>query len=176
MTRFSHRLLRHRRLVVVGWLAVLAAGIALAPAVNQRLSDNFSLPGQRGYEANLAIAETYGTGGHAHPTVPVITLPPATTVDTPGIRQALARAFGAVALDLNGRVVSYASIGDRRFVAADGRTTFGLVFPGDHGGDPSATAAAALQAALPPGTVVGVTGIDSSPPTVARRPVARWST
>jgi uncharacterized membrane protein YdfJ with MMPL/SSD domain len=160
MTRFSHRLLRHRRLVVVGWLAVLAAGIALAPAVNQRLSDNFSLPGQRGYEANLAIAETYGTGGHAHPTVPVITLPPATTVDTPGIRQALARAFGAVALDLNGRVVSYASIGDRRFVAADGRTTFGLVFPGDHGGDPSATAAAALQAALPPGTVVGVTGID----------------
>jgi putative drug exporter of the RND superfamily len=160
MTRFSHRLLGHRRLVLVGWLAVLAAGIALAPAVNQRLSDSFSLPGQQGYEANLAIAETYGTGGHAHPIVPVITLPPARTVDTPGIRQALARAFGAVARDLDGRVVSYASTGDRRFVAADGRTTFGLVFPGDHGGDPSATAAAALQAALPAGATVRVTGID----------------
>ena len=160
MARFSHRLLGHRRLVLVGWLAVLAAGIALAPAVNQRLSDNFSLPGQKGYEANLAIAEAYGTGGHAHPTVSVITLPPGSTVDTPGIRRALGRAFSAVARQLDGRVVSYATTGDRRMVAADGRTTFGLVFPGDHGDDPATRVAAALQAALPAGTTVRVTGID----------------
>src|ERR687887_278115 len=160
MRRLSSFLVGHKRLVLVGWLAVLAAGIALAPAVNRRLSDNFSLPGQKGYQANLAIAEAYGTGGHAHPTVPVITLPPGSTVDSAGVSKALGRAFASVAHDLDARVASYADTGDRRFVAADGRTTYGLVFPGDHGGDASTTAAAGLQAALPPGSTVRVTGID----------------
>jgi RND superfamily putative drug exporter len=160
MTRLSRFLLGHRRLVLVGWLTVLAAGVTLAPTVNDRLSDDFSLPGQRGYQANLAIAEAYGTGGHANPTVPVITLPPGSTVDSPGVTDALRRGFDAVARDLDARVLSYATSGDRRLVAADGRTTFGLVFPGDHGDDPATRAAAALAAALPPGTAVEVTGID----------------
>jgi putative drug exporter of the RND superfamily len=174
MTRLSRFLLGHRRLVLIGWLAVLAAGIALAPTVNNRLSDSFSLPGQKGYQANLAIAETYGTGGHANPTVPVITLPPGSRVDTPGVRQALGRAFDAVARDLDARVASYASTGDRRFVAADGRTTYGLVFPGDHGEDPATRAAAALRAALPPGTTVQVTGIDQLAAHGGQTRAARW--
>jgi len=160
MTRFSRFLLGHKRLVLVGWLAVLALGLALAPTVNGRLSASFSLPGQQGYQANLAIAETYGAGGHANPTVPVIILPPGSTVDTPGVADALRRGFDTVAQDLDARVVSYASTGDRRLVAADGRTTYGLVLPGDHGQDPGAAAAAALQTALPAGTAVRVTGID----------------
>ena len=160
MTRFSRFLLGHKRLVLVGWLAVLAVGLALAPTVSGRLSASFSLPGQQGYQANLAIAETYGTGGHANPTVPVITLPPGSTVDTPGVADALRRGFDTVAQDLDARVVSYASTGDRRWVAADGRTTYGLVLPGDHGQDPGAAAVAALQTALPAGTAVRVTGID----------------
>jgi putative drug exporter of the RND superfamily len=160
MTRLSRFLLGHRRLVLVGWLTVLAAGVTLAPTVNNRLSDDFSLPGQQGYQANLAIAEAYGTGGHANPTVPVITLPPGSTVDSPGVTDALRRGFDTVARDLDARVLSYATSGDRRLVAADGRTTFGLVFPGDHGDDPATRAAAALAAALPPGTAVEVTGID----------------
>jgi putative drug exporter of the RND superfamily len=160
VTRLSHFLLGHKRLVLAGWLTVLAVGIAVAPTVNNQLSTDFSVPGQQGYQANLAIAELYETGGHANPTVPVITLPPGSTVDSPGVTDALRRGFDALARDLDARVLSYASTGDPRLVAADGRTTFGLVFPGDHGGDPTTTAAAALRAALPAGSAVEVTGID----------------
>src|SRR6266508_238049 len=158
MTRLSGWLLGHRRLVLLFWSVVLAAGIVLTPAVNQRMATDFSVPGQPGYQANLAISETYRSGGHANPTVPVITLPPGITVDRPGIKERLRQGFDAVARDLDARVTSYATSGDRRFVSADGQTTYGLVFPGDDG-DPT-TAVEALRAALPPGTALDVTGID----------------
>ena len=164
MTRLSGWLLRHKLVVLGVWLVVLLLGVVLAPAVSQRLSTDFSLPGQPGYQANLAIAETYGSGGHAHPIVPVITLPPGVTVDTPGVREALGRGFASVAAALPARVVSYASSGDRRLVSADGRTTYGLVFLSDDGavdrGDPADATAAALSGALPAGTALEVTGID----------------
>jgi putative drug exporter of the RND superfamily len=164
MTRLSGWLLRHKLVVLGVWLVVLLVGVVLAPAVSQRLSTDFSLPGQPGYQANLAIAETYGSGGHAHPIVPVITLPPGVTVDTPGVREALGRGFASVAAALPARVVSYASSGDRRLVSADGRTTYGLVFLSDDGavdrGDPADATAAALRGALPAGTALEVTGID----------------
>jgi len=154
VTRLSSWLLRHKRIVLLSWLVVFAGGVALTPTVNQRMSTNFSVPGQPGYQANLAIAETYGSGGHAHPTVAVVTLPPGTTVDSPGIRDHLRRAFESFARDPDARVASYAA-GDRRFVSADRRTTYALVFGGDHGDDPTRAVAA-----LPPGTTVRVTGID----------------
>jgi RND superfamily putative drug exporter len=91
--------------------------------------------------------------------VPVITLPLRLTVDSPGVRERLRQGFDGLARALDGRVTSYASAGDRRFVSADGRTTYALVLPGDHGGDPTA-AVAALHAALPPGATLRVTGID----------------
>src|SRR6266704_3571483 len=164
MTRLSGWLLRHKLVVLGVWLVVLLVGVVLAPAVSQRLSTDFSLPGQPGYQANLAIAETYGSGGHAHPIVPVITLPPGVTVDTPGVREALGRGFASVAAALPARVVSYASSGDRRLVSADSRTTYGLVFLRDDGavdrGDPADATAAALSGALPAGTALEVTGID----------------
>jgi RND superfamily putative drug exporter len=158
MVRLSGWLLRHKPLVLLMWSVVLAAGIALAPAVNQRMSTDFSLPGQQGYQANLAIAETYGSGGHTHPLVAVVTLPPGRTLDSPAVRDALAQAFAAVARQA--RVASYATTGDRRFVSADGRTTYGLVYPIGHGGDPTLVVAATLRAALPTGTALEVTGID----------------
>ena len=164
MTRLSGWLLRHKLAVLGFWLAVLLVGLVLAPTVSQRLSTDFSLPGQPGYQANLAIAETYGSGGHAHPIVPVITLPPGVTVDTPGVRDALGRGFAAIAAGLPARVASYASSRDRRLVSADGRTTYGLVFPSDEGrhdhGDPAVATVAALRTALPAGTALQVTGID----------------
>src|SRR5437667_255235 len=42
----------HRWLVALAWLAVLAAALAGAGHVGGRLSQQFSLPGQPGYEAN----------------------------------------------------------------------------------------------------------------------------
>src|SRR6266571_2829933 len=129
MDRLSRFLLRRRVAVGLCWLAVLVVGIATAGTVPGRLSTDFSLPGAKSYQANQAILRVYGNGAQARPLVPVVTLPAGTTVDSPGVRQALERTFGAAARDPRLRVVSWASTGDRDFVAADGRTTFGLVYP-----------------------------------------------
>ncbi len=132
--------------------------------MSARLSFDFSLPGARSYQAGQAILRTYGNGAGSYPLVPVVTLPEGTTVTSPGVRQRLARAFGAVARDPRLRVVSYASTGDRRLVSADGRTAFGLVFLPPHGGiqgpDFGPAVAQAMRPALPAGAVLHVTGLD----------------
>jgi len=164
MTRLSTFVLRHRLLVGLLWLAVLLAGGATASKVSGRLSQEFSLPGSKSYDANQAILRAYGNGAGSVPLVPVITLPAGTTVDSPGVKAALGKAFGAVARDPRLRVVAYTSTGDRRFVSADGRTTFGLVFPPRYGAfsspDLGPAVTAALRPALPTGATVRVTGID----------------
>ncbi|HEV8652015.1 MAG TPA: MMPL family transporter [Actinomycetes bacterium] len=163
MERLSRFLLRHRLAVGLCWLAVLAVGVATAGTVSGRLATDFSLPGAKSYEANQAILRVYGNGADARPLVPVVTLPADTTVDSPGVRQDLGRAFGAVARDPRLRVVSWASSGDRGFVSADGRTTFGLVFPppsGPGGPDLGPAVSAAMRGALPPEATLRVTGFD----------------
>jgi RND superfamily putative drug exporter len=74
MPRLTSFLLRHKLAVVAVWLVVLAAGAA-AGVVPSRLSQEFSFPGEEGYEANVAILEAYGNGGPGNPLVPVVTLP-----------------------------------------------------------------------------------------------------
>src|SRR6266487_2054993 len=151
MDRLSRFLLRHRLVVGLCWLAVLVVGIATAGTVSGRLATNFSLPGAKSYETNQAILRLYGNGGDTRPLVPVVTLPAGTTVDSPGVRATLDRSFGAVARDPRLRVVSWASTGDRAFVSADGRTTFGLVFtpPTGRGGpDLGPAVATAMGGAL----------------------------
>jgi putative drug exporter of the RND superfamily len=163
MDRLSRFLLRHRLAVGLCWLAVLVVGVATAGTVSSRLSTDFSLPGAKSYEANQAILRVYGNGAEARPLVPVVTLPAGTTVDSAGARQALERAFGAVARDPRLRVVSWASTGDRGFVSADGRTTFGLVFPpptGPNGPTLGPAVSGAMRAALPAGATLRVTGFD----------------
>jgi len=163
MERLSRFLLRHRLAVGLCWLAVLAVGVATAGTVSGRLATDFSLPGAKSYEANQAILRVYGNGADARPLVPVVTLPADTTVDSPGVRQDLGRAFGAVARDPRLRVVSWASSGDRGFVSAAGRTTFGLVFPppsGPGGPDLGPAVSAAMRGALPPEATLRVTGFD----------------
>ena len=50
MTSLTGFVLRHRRWVIGLWVLVLFAGGAAAGTVPQRLSTDFSLPGQPGYE------------------------------------------------------------------------------------------------------------------------------
>ncbi|HJU01458.1 MAG TPA: MMPL family transporter, partial [Actinomycetes bacterium] len=167
MPRLTTFLLRHKLAVVAAWLVVLVAGGAAAGAVPGRLSQEFSFPGQEGYEANLAILETYGTGGPGNPLVPVVTLPEGTTVDSPGVAEALGEAFENLAADPRVRVLAWpATTGDRRLVVEGGRTVYGLVWgpsQGPEGADPAlaATLADGLRRALPPGSGVEVTGLDA---------------
>jgi RND superfamily putative drug exporter len=163
MDRLSRFLLRHRLGVGPLWLVVLVVGIAVSGSVSGRLSTDFSLPGASSYQANQAILRVYGNGASARPLVPVVTLRPGTTVDSPGVRPALERMFGAVARDPRLRVVSWSSSGDRGFVSADGRTTFGLVFApptGPDGPDLGPAVTKAMRGALPPAATLRVTGVD----------------
>jgi putative drug exporter of the RND superfamily len=167
MPQLSRFLLRHKLAVVAAWLLVLVAGMAAAGAVSSRLSQDFAFPGKEGYEANVAIVRAYGTGGPGNPLVPVVTLSEGVTVDSPGVRSALAAAFGGLAEDPRLRVLAWpATTDDRRLVVDGGRTVYGLVWgpyrPGlDAGASELAPAVAQrLHAALPPGTTVEVTGLD----------------
>jgi RND superfamily putative drug exporter len=176
MPRLTTFLLRHKLAVVAAWLVVLVAGGAAAGVVPSRLSQEFSFPGQEGYEANVAILETYGTGGPGNPLVPVITLPEGTTVDSPGTAEALGRAFDGVAADPRLRVLAWpATTGDRRLVVEGGRTVYALVWgpvQGDEGTDPAlaGTLADGLHRALPPGAEVQVTGLDALRTAAATEP------
>ena len=168
MLVLSRFVLRHKLAVVLAWLVVLVAGGAASSKLADRLSQDFSFPGQPGYEANVAILQRYGNGGPGNPLVPVVTLPAGTTVDSPGVRDGLGRALDRLAADgapAGPRALSYASTGDRRLVTADGRTTLALVFGpdrGQRGPDPAlaATVSSALRQALPAGTTVQVSGLD----------------
>jgi RND superfamily putative drug exporter len=166
MTRLSTLVLRHKRLVVLFWLTVTAAGLAATPTLSSHLSQQFTLPGRAGYEANLAILRSYGNGGGTLPLVGVVAVPPGGAIDSPAGRRALGRAFARVAGKPGVRVVSFATTGDPRLVSADGRTSYGLVFP-----PPSAQleaydaslgpqVASALRQGLPDGWSLQVTGVD----------------
>jgi putative drug exporter of the RND superfamily len=167
MQRLSGFVLRHKLAVVLAWLAVLLAGGTASSGVADRLDQDFSFPGQPGYEANLEVLRHYGNGGPSNPLVPVVTLPPGRAVDDPGVRDALARATERLQADPSRRlrVLSYASTGDQGLVGSDRRTTFAVVFPpyrGQQGPDPGLAPAVegAFRAALPAGTTVQVTGLE----------------
>lgn len=129
LAAFSRFVLRHKLLVAAFWIVATAVGIASSSAATGALSQRFDLPGSESTEANLAIVQTYGSGGFDWPLVATITLPPGITVDTTGIREQLSAAFARVTGAVpQARVASYASTGDRTFVSADGRTTFGLIY------------------------------------------------
>jgi RND superfamily putative drug exporter len=176
MPRLTPFLLRHKLAVVAAWLVVLVAGVAAAAVVPGRLSQEFSFPGEEGYEANVAILEAYGNGGPGNPLVPVVALPEGTTVDSPGIAEALDQAFSGVAADPRLRVLAWpATTGDRRLVVEDGRAVYGLVwgpYQGPDGGDPALaeTLAGGLRRALPAGTTVQVTGLDALRTAAAEEP------
>jgi RND superfamily putative drug exporter len=175
MPRLTKFLLRHKLAVVAAWLVVLVAGVAAAGVVPGRLSQEFSFPGEEGYEANVAILTAYGTGGPGNPLVPVVSLPAATTVDSPGVRQALDRAFSGVAADRRLRVLAWpATTDDRRLVVDGGRTVYGLVWGPYQGPDGAAglgpAVADGLRRALPAGTTVQVTGLDELRTAAAAEP------
>jgi RND superfamily putative drug exporter len=117
--------LRHRLLVVLGWLVLMVAGGIAAGPVTDRLTFDFSLPGQPGYEAEQELIATFGTST-ADTLVPVITVPEGGTVADRGAE--IAVVFDAVRAAVpQARVVDLASTGDQRFVTDDGRSTFALI-------------------------------------------------
>jgi RND superfamily putative drug exporter len=154
--------LAHRRLVVLLWVLLIPAGIYGASHVSKRLSIDFSLPGQPGYETAKKITHTYGNGGDTDPAVVLVTLPAGQTVA--GDRAQLASTFDHARATVPGaRIVDFSSTHDPRFVTSGGRSTFALVFtPTERTfGAPKipAKVARALDSGVPAGSEVGMTGL-----------------
>ena len=149
------------------WVAVTIAAFAAIGPAGKSLSQQLSVPGREGFQANQRIAAIYGSGGDVAPLVPVVQLTKGTTVDAPGVKSELASALARMKAALpKARIASYASTGDRAFVSADGRTTFALVdIPARGGVDQGQPEARLAQKALA-GTTVGgasvrITGLDA---------------
>src|SRR3954452_14749972 len=128
MVRLAEFVLRHRRLVMVFWVLMFVVGIGPASQVTDRLTVDFSLPGQPGYETEKQLLETFHNGGSNPPTIAVVTVPEGTTVDAQLSK--ITPVFDQVAKALPGtRMVDYAQTKDKTFVTDDGRTTYALVYP-----------------------------------------------
>jgi RND superfamily putative drug exporter len=171
LSSLTRWVLAHKRIVVIGWIALTIGGIAASGPASDRLTNDSSAPDKEGWEATIAIAERYdgGPNGSSNPLLPVVTLPAGKTVDSPGVRAELGTVDARMRRALpQSRIASFASTGSRAFVSGDGRTVFALVYPrapaeSDWGENPEAAQAAtrALRGVTVAGEPVRVTGFDA---------------
>jgi RND superfamily putative drug exporter len=164
MRRLGEMVLRHRLLIVVAWVVIAVAGGAVASTVTNRMTVNFSLPGQPGDTAANKIIAAFHNGGNTSPILATITLPQGQTIT--GHEAEVAKAFASVgSADVPLRVVDEANTGDRAFRTSDDRTAYAMVFyPFPQSFTdvvPTKVVKDAVQGAAPSGAVVGVTGMDA---------------
>ena len=160
MDRLSSFVLTHRRWIFGFWLLVFIAGIPASGAVSKRLSYDFSLPGQSGYETEQKVIKAYGGANAQAAYVPVVTAAAGQTVA--GSAADIKAVFDSLRAIPTLRVVDYSISHDKGLVTADGRTTFGLVYAPQPNGfvDPlkdkvDATFAKALAAHHLTGSITG---------------------
>jgi putative drug exporter of the RND superfamily len=128
MVRLAEFVLRHRRLVMLFWLLMFVGGGVAAGRVTDRLTVDFSLPGQPGYETETKLLDTFHNGGSNPPTIAVVTVPEGTTVEAEMAK--ITPVFDAIEKALPGtRMVDYAQTHNDVFLTDDGRTTYALVYP-----------------------------------------------
>jgi RND superfamily putative drug exporter len=163
MRGWAEFVLRHRKWVVGFWGLIVVFGIVAAGKTADRLTVDFSLPGQPGTEAANKIQDLFGNGGNTSPYVLTVTMPAGQKIT--GHEPEIAKTFTAVAATVpRVRVLDEANTGDRAFRTKDDRTAYALVFY-RFNRSPSATLLTdpirtALTAAKPAGATVGVTGED----------------
>ena len=177
ITRLTHLVLAHKRIVVAFWLVLTLVGMASAGSATKSLKQKFSVPGKEGWVTNQRIARDFhGTGGNGAPLLAVVTLPTGASVASPSVRGELHAVEARLAQALPGtRLAGYASTTSSTFLSSDGHTTFVVAYPPP---DPTQTfednpeAAKHATAALAGATVAGRAG----PPDGLRRAVSpeRW--
>ncbi|HVV77447.1 MAG TPA: MMPL family transporter [Mycobacteriales bacterium] len=158
--RVAAFVLHHRRWVMIGWLVIFIAGGMAAGKVKDRLSLDFSLPGQPGYVTAQHLAKLYGpTTGTGITSIAVMQAPAGTTAA--GQTSALSQVGPAIDKVVPGtRVFDYANTHDKRFIGKDGRTTIAIVVtpqPKSFSDNPTDDLKAAMATALP-AWKTGITG------------------
>jgi RND superfamily putative drug exporter len=123
--RLARTVMHHRRIVSAVWLALFLVGGWSAGQLGDRLTFDFSLPGQPGDKAENQLVETYGISSF-DTYVAVVTAPEGARItDNP---EAAAGVFDAVRQAApEVRVTDFASTGNEGFLSADERTTFALI-------------------------------------------------
>ena len=123
MTALARLVIARRWWVVAVWVLLAALGGFAAPKAVDRLSFDFGLPGQPGYETNVDILRTLGSGGNNAPVLLVVGNGSATVA-----KDSAAPIAEAVGKALKGaRVASYADSPD--LLSGDGKTGVVLVYP-----------------------------------------------
>jgi putative drug exporter of the RND superfamily len=117
--------MHHRIVVSIFWLVMFIAGIAASSVVTDRLSLDFSLPGQPGDDAENLMIDNYGTSSF-DTIVATVTVPQGDTVAAHQDEIATIFKHAGTIKDTTTRIVDYASTGDDHFITDDGRTTFAL--------------------------------------------------
>ncbi len=125
MDQLTKFVMKHKYFVFGFWLLVFLAGGASAGKVSDRLSFDFSLPGQESYKTEEQLAKAYGT--LPFPAyIPTVTAPAGQSIEQN--RTGVADVADSLRKIPNLRVLDYASTNDKRFLTNDGRTTFILVY------------------------------------------------
>jgi RND superfamily putative drug exporter len=167
--RWAEFVLRHRKWVIGFWLLVIVVGGMLSKTVNDRLTVDFSLPGQPGTDTAHKIEKLLHNGGETSPYLATVTVPAGQTIT--GNEDKVAQVFNSLDGAIPNqqlRIVDEANTHDTAFRTKDDRTAYAMVFYlFDH--SPSAKLLtdpmrATLQTAVTKsglsGATVGVTGED----------------
>jgi RND superfamily putative drug exporter len=163
MRGWAEFVLAHRKWVLLFWLVVVIGGAVASGPASKRLTVEYSLLGEPGAKTAQQIKQTFGNGGDTAPYLVSVTYPEGQTVA--GHEAEVAAAFDAVATKVPAvRVLDEANTGDAAFRTKDGRTAYAMVFyhfnPTPPAQIPTEPIRAALEAAKPAGSTVGVTGED----------------
>jgi putative drug exporter of the RND superfamily len=118
--------LNHKKIVVLVWLGLTAAGAFASLSVGGKLTKGLPIPGQPAYEANLKMLRTFGIDGHQQPTIAVLQLPAGLSMRTAAGKAAAARTFASASQAGPVGVIDYATTHDSRLVSADGRTAIAI--------------------------------------------------
>jgi RND superfamily putative drug exporter len=162
MQKLTAYVLRHRVLIVAGWIAVTVVGGLFVGKATSGLSHNLATPGLPGYDANQAMIRQLGLDGGEAPVIAVLHLPPGQSMRSAVGRETAARTFAVPAHKGHFGLIDYATSRERRLISADGRSTWALYDMPNPDTGPYAGSqnliAPALKRALPAGASLTITG------------------
>ncbi len=118
--------MHHRRIVSAIWVMLFVSGMFAASQLSDRLSLDFSLPGQPGDTAEQQMIKSFGTSSY-DTFVATVTVPEGQTVKQEAATVAGVFKTATEAVPQATRLVDYASTQDPSFISEDGRTTFALI-------------------------------------------------
>ncbi|MCW2868044.1 MAG: conserved rane protein of unknown function [Marmoricola sp.] len=125
MERLARIVIRHRLVVSLFWLVAFGCGAVASGQLGDRLTFDFSLPGQPGDTAEKQLVRDYGVSSF-DTFVAVVKVPAGKTVQ--GSSREIGQVLDAAVKQTPGvQVTSFANTGDTGFISADRRTTFALV-------------------------------------------------